>query len=630
MSDHDDHTYRPTADDVSVEDLLPPTEVQQHKLCGYLNKQTGIKGLKKWTSRYCVFSDEDCKLYLYYSKLDSTCCGCIDISIASFIYDIPCPSQFTIVTGKQDHVMQAHNEEAMMYWLTQLQRKRHQFSENRKKSQSSTLLQENSAGLVGVADKASCDDQLPAPDYIQEPIANYYGNKQSTWKNFKLSSLKLPVLNPFPSFLSSPGHSSSHAFTAETAEEKQEDKNFDEMPLPRQPSKRANFDWFKNITGRSTCEHCVKLQAAIDQLEKELVHRQQELSDKDQLNDFLQEQIRQQELLNEHNTSTQHSQEEIDKDRSLLVLQQSLDNMSKMKSGIEDELRTSKETIKKLQEEIVSYQEIITIKDDVVMGISNQLAELTQQQPNTDTPALSSSQPQDGAGQCYNEVEKLREAVEAYKEKNMFLANEILEMNRLRSDDAEVIADKSRQNDQLQTELTRIQSRYLVLLEEMKKPHMGVESPINPDLVHRMLEDAMETIDVKSNGIENSNYYDSYGFSHKHLLEDSVAVESISGMVNQQLQLLEDTTASKRVHWLQYMNEHHNNDFQRSKELKQMIRGGIPANYRCKIWNWCIKYHLGKDYVSVILHVLLSISHVDIAHTPCYYFHTVNSIPGSQ
>lgn len=56
----------------------------------------------------------------------------------------------------------------------------------------------------------------------------------------------------------------------------------------------------------------------------------------------------------------------------------------------------------------------------------------------------SSSQPQDGAGQCYNEVEKLREAVEAYKEKNMFLANEILEMNHLRSDDAEVIADKSR------------------------------------------------------------------------------------------------------------------------------------------------------------------------------------------
>lgn len=54
-----------------------------------------------------------------------------------------------------------------------------------------------------------------------------------------------------------------------------------------------------------------------------------------------------------------------------------------------------------------------------------------------------SEQP-DGAAQCYSEVEKLREAVEAYKEKNMFLANEILEMNHLRSDDAEMIAAKSR------------------------------------------------------------------------------------------------------------------------------------------------------------------------------------------
>ena len=39
--------------------------------------------------------------------------------------------------------------------------------------------------------------------------------------------------------------------------------------------------------------------------------------------------------------------------------------------------------------------------------------------------------------------------------------------------------------------------------------------------------------------LNSSNYYDSYGFSHKHLLEDSVAVESVSGMVNQQLQLLQ-------------------------------------------------------------------------------------------
>ena len=46
------------------------------------------------------------------------------------------------------------------------------------------------------------------------------------------------------------------------------------------------------IDYRSSCEHCTELQAKVDQLEKELTHRQQELSDKDKLNDFLQEQIR--------------------------------------------------------------------------------------------------------------------------------------------------------------------------------------------------------------------------------------------------------------------------------------------------------------------------------------------------
>ena len=45
-----------------------------------------------------------------------------------------------------------------------------------------------------------------------------------------------------------------------------------------------------------------------------------------------------------------------------------------------DDIREAQQVIKRLQEEIVSYQEIITIKDNVVVGISNQLADLTEQQ----------------------------------------------------------------------------------------------------------------------------------------------------------------------------------------------------------------------------------------------------------
>ena len=58
-----------------------------------------------------------------------------------------------------------------------------------------------------MADKGSCDDQLPgklvtvaaphdpiisvAPDYIQEPVAGHGcdGNKQSPWKSFKYELL---------------------------------------------------------------------------------------------------------------------------------------------------------------------------------------------------------------------------------------------------------------------------------------------------------------------------------------------------------------------------------------------------------------------------------------------------------
>ena len=46
--------------------------------------------------------------------------------------------------------------------------------------------------------------------------------------------------------------------------------------------------------------------------------------------------------------------------------------------------------ITRLQEEIMSYQEIITIKDNVVMGISNQLADLTEQQQQIVTTGSTS------------------------------------------------------------------------------------------------------------------------------------------------------------------------------------------------------------------------------------------------
>ena len=39
----------------------------------------------------------------------------------------------------------------------------------------------------------------------------------------------------------------------------------------------------------------------------------------------------------------------------------------------------------------------------------------------------------------------------------------------------------------------------------------------------------------------------------------------------------------------------------RSTELKQLIRSGIPRNYRTQIWKWLTKYIVGKKYVSTAL-----------------------------
>ena len=38
----------------------------------------------------------------------------------------------------------------------------------------------------------------------------------------------------------------------------------------------------------------------------------------------------------------------------------------------------------------------------------------------------------------------------------------------------------------------------------------------------------------------------------------------------------------------------------RSTELKQLIRSGIPRNYRTQVWKWLTKCIVGKKYVSTV------------------------------
>jgi hypothetical protein len=64
---------------------------------------------------------------------------------------------------------------------------------------------------------------------------------------------------------------------------------------------------------------------------------------------------------------------------------------------------------------------------------------------------------------------------------------------------------------------------------------------------------------------------------------------------------IQDTDASHRVRWENFMARHGGGrELTRSTEMKQLIRSGVPRNYRTQIWKWLTKYIVGKKYVSTI------------------------------
>ncbi|KTG41647.1 hypothetical protein cypCar_00026432 [Cyprinus carpio] len=93
------------------------------KLCGYLNKQGGP--LKAWKSRWFVYEEKSCQLFYYRMAQDINPLGKVDLFCATFSYPLQGEEgTFHVQTPERTVILKAANRDAQMYWLQQLQLKR--------------------------------------------------------------------------------------------------------------------------------------------------------------------------------------------------------------------------------------------------------------------------------------------------------------------------------------------------------------------------------------------------------------------------------------------------------------------------------------------------------------------------
>ncbi|NWV28945.1 TBD2A protein, partial [Origma solitaria] len=423
------------------------------KLCGYLNK-LGIKGpIKTWKSRWFFYDENKCRLLYYRTAQDINPLGSIDLSSATFDCKIENgEGVFEIRTPSRAFTLKAISKQAMMYWLQQLQMRRWEFCNTKSRFPvgSSQLVNEPLAGrtsryvvdnedflplvktpteVVGL--KAA---SLPAPQTstalqnislkhpwteIQNTVYNICGSKQ-LWRN----SGNVFSFNEFQ----------EHPENLNEEQEVEEGTLEDGRMEPR-------LNWIRKARWMNSGlpgspEELSREKNSVDKvsvLQQQILTLTEEVKSQKELVKLLHKAL--EAAQQEKRVSSMYLTAAEDKDRLELVrhkvrqiadLTSRLEALEQEKKELEQILTLRDSHIQELEEHVQLLMEKNHAKQEVIMALTEQMArELSDplQEANTITVETLYKQQE--------EIEHLKDDIDAYKTQNQFLNSEIHQVTRL-------------------------------------------------------------------------------------------------------------------------------------------------------------------------------------------------------
>ncbi|XP_031296583.2 TBC1 domain family member 2B isoform X1 [Camelus dromedarius] len=286
------------------------------------------------------------------------------------------------------------------------------------------------------------------------------------------------------------------------------------------------------------------------------------------------------------------------KDDQILGLTSQLEKFNLEKESLQQEVRTLKSKVGELSERLGMLMETIQAKDEVIIKLSRQLSEC---EGSVSSPTTSPGSPTAAlASREQLELDRLKDNLQGYKTQNKFLNKEILELSALRRNAERRERDLMAKYSSLEAKLCQIESKYLILLQEMKTPVCSEEQGPARDVIAQLLEDALqvesqehsEQAFVKPHLVSE---YDIYGFrTVPEDDEEEKLVAKVRALDLKTLYLTENQEVSTGVKWENYFASTMNREMMCSPELKNLIRAGIPHEHRSKVWKWCVDLHTRK------------------------------------
>ncbi|KAM4747929.1 TBC1 domain family member 2B [Rhinophrynus dorsalis] len=652
----------PTEEPMTTNPAGEDIKEQPPRLCGYLAKLSGKGPLRSFKNRWFVLDTRRCHLYYFKSPQDAQPLGHIDIGDASFSYDLEAEEgQFEIHSSGRVSILRAPSRQAMAYWLQELQQKRWEYCNSRGEAKRNSLINptalEAPTGLVAkentdyvtfpnlndsterarnqfvvemcpgvLSDQTNTDQASGNPAHvlfrqwgadIRNSVQNLRPGKSNNEcrKSVFYTSEEWELLNPSPKELE---ESLLHEERRKLPVEQSKGNTgmvfpFDfgripqkaRRPLREMIGANKNRNSSDGHSGESHSDPKVELDThlKIQNQEEELERLKKELVGQKELVRLLQQSLRSSQydkyFANPFcdGLSKDHLHLLKQKDTQIHELTVLLEKQSLEKDHLLQELKELKCSVEKLKDQLNMTMETIQAKDEVIMRLSRQLSELEQHSPSStmSSECLVPSQ------KDLEELSRLQDSLQGYKAQNKFLNKEILELSALRRNSERREREMEAKYSNLEAKLCQTESKYLVLLQEMRTPVCSDSQAPAREFVNQLLEDALkveaaeqpEHTFVKPHTVSK---YDLHGFQilPEDEEEEEILVAKVRALDLKTLSLTENHDISNVVKWDNYFATTVNREIARSLELKTLVRNGIPHEHRSRMWKGFVNLHIKK------------------------------------
>ncbi|VDM19840.1 unnamed protein product [Wuchereria bancrofti] len=633
----------------NYEDYSCKTQIEQRTIGGPCKRRY-----------WFVLSDDSPYLYWYKNKGDISCTGRVPLSGAAFTFDPRETGRFEIHVNNEIHVLEAADNKSRVQWLQQLQSNRRQHYEKENiddilkieivslsshsipgndhcmESSSSTEIKNLEQGedvvvIDGPPDEKSLEDEIN--DATQ---STFYLNSDG---ELNAKSLEMPISIP---------PNTDVLRSAEELIEKITEETQAKAKILEQPAKkvigRAKASLRLSTSLRPPCEHCKILLGIVSELKDRCYELTDEVGANQDLVTILRQSLvksnRQIELLKrmeEQKSPQERISMILEKESELTALQLNAASHSREIRILKEQNKQYEQKIEELTTEINAFRESVRSKEELIMKIYSEqegndvLGRSDMLLDDVEVPegilVDFGSNPFDENAQrvfdeaAVNDVTEMRDLVMGYRNQNMFLNQEVLELQKIVQNLEDRERRITRQNFDIEACYYQLKSRYIMVLNHFRASKTD-SRVLQPGVIEALIDETNWTTNKRmlSNDKVETRLTDSLGFylnddRKRHQLQPTdmfeVAAElkSISDEIIVQQEMEQNP---QYIDWLQKWDSFLVNSAIRplkpTIELKNLVRTGIPKTYRPRVWKSLVNYvvsdekaDLGNGYYETLL-----------------------------